>query len=178
LATLAGACDAVVSFDGAAHLVDERTWPDAIAAARAPGQAPLRRHTVRVVSRGLWVHGGALLTWEDLRARPRRLGLLTALARPSRVERALARRGIVPSAVVCVPDHGPFGASAARAVARFGLGIDLWVVTSKCALHTRALSALVARRLPELDLTARLAVIDHDVCLDSALRTSLHFLVP
>ncbi len=65
-----------------------------------------------------------------------RLGLLLAIARPERVERALRVRGIVPATVKFFPDHSVPRARSRRLVgaqepARAGL--DAWLTTSKCA---------------------------------------------
>jgi tetraacyldisaccharide 4'-kinase len=89
----------------------------------------------RVVSRGAY-HGDTLLSWEALRSL--RLGLACALARPDRLIRALARRGITPCAVVRSGDHAPIPTCALRAqqaLASHGSGVDLWLATAKCALH-------------------------------------------
>ncbi|HEY8078909.1 MAG TPA: tetraacyldisaccharide 4'-kinase [Labilithrix sp.] len=69
------------------------------------------------------------------RLRGVRFGLFTALARPSRLVRALARRGLFPSATVEVSDHGPFTRRAAREIRAAQSRVDLWLATPKCALH-------------------------------------------
>lgn len=79
--------------------------------------------------------GGELVPWGDLAGA--RLGLLCAMARPERVVRALALRGIALQCVLRAPDHGPPSAKLlARADrARNELGIELWLATAKCAVH-------------------------------------------
>lgn len=65
--------------------------------------------------------------------RDRRVGLFTALARPERLVRALARAGLEPATTVHVPDHGPLDdvtASRLRAAP-----VDLWLATTKCGAH-------------------------------------------
>ncbi len=112
-----------------------------------------------VESRGAWVHGGGLMTWKVLSAIP--VGLLTALARPDRLVRSLARHGVVPRAVICGRDHGPLGARAGRQVAGND-EVELWLATPKCALHA-------ARELPGVPV----AILDHSVTLHAALRNAL-----
>lgn len=68
----------------------------------------------------------------------RRIGLFTAIGRPSRLRAALEARGIVPAAVVSAPDHGPVTASVARALAEADPRVELWVATDKCSLHLPA----------------------------------------
>lgn len=73
---------------------------------------------------GAWASAG--------RARPVRLGLFTAIARPARLERALRRAGLeLPT--VRAPDHGPLAPALARHVR--SAEVDLWLATDKCALH-------------------------------------------
>ena len=68
-----------------------------------------------------------------------RLLLVTAIARPHRLLRALARRGVRPADVVELPDHG-----SARAIARLRerlerhCSYDAILATEKCALHLGA----------------------------------------
>jgi len=110
----------------------------------------------RVLSRGAWVDEGKLLTWRALRET--RLGLFVAMARPERVLRSLAARGLTPRAVVRVRDHGPLGVRAARALAQASREVDLWVASPKCALHLWG---------------ARVATLDHRVVLPAALCSRL-----
>jgi tetraacyldisaccharide 4'-kinase len=151
IATLVAASDAIVTVgDGepAAELFDlgRSVWPS------------------RVDSLGVetYVDEGALMTWPAVRAL--RVGLLTALARPERVLRALARRGVVPRAILSARDHGPFGRGAGSRAERRARehGVDLWLATPKCALHA-------ARALPAL----RVAVVHHFVTLHPSLRKRL-----
>jgi tetraacyldisaccharide 4'-kinase len=153
IATLVSACDAIVP------VLDEgRTL------ARFAGLGrPVWPATVS--SRGAWV-GQALLTWEALRFR--RVGLITAIARPERVIRSLGRRGVVPRVVVSARDHGPLGPALARraSTSTTARDVDIWVATAKCALHA-------ARVLPP---HAPLACLDYTVTLDPELRTRLRTL--
>jgi tetraacyldisaccharide-1-P 4'-kinase len=169
LAALVAACDAIVPLtDGIAPPADALAD---LARAR-DGDADARVHAVasreasarpmwpaRVESRGAWVDGGELLTWEVIRSL--RVGLLVALGRPERVVRWLDRRGVAPRAIVRARDHGPFRAGA-RSAALAARGIDVWLATPKCALHA-------ASGLPGLPL----AVLDHSVVLDERLRDRL-----
>ncbi len=117
---LLAACDAIVPLgegEGPRLEVPRPVWP------------------ARVESRGAWVEGAELLTWNALRSW--RVGLFCALARPDRLVRALARRGVTPGVVVRVRDHGPLGSSAFARLVR-ARDIDLWLATPKCALHLEA----------------------------------------
>ncbi len=138
--TLLDACDAVVPIvDGpwpASELGMER-WPRDIWPAH-------------LVSNGAWNGSGTLLAWEALRRM--RVGLLTALARPERVVRALARRGVHPRVILRSRDHGPMKTRRARELC--DQAIDLWLVTPKCALHAR-----------NVGLRTPLATLDHSVVL-------------
>jgi tetraacyldisaccharide-1-P 4'-kinase len=103
------------------------------------------------------------------------VGLLCALARPERVVRSLASRGIALRAVVRAPDHGPLGTKllvqAARA--RIDARVDLWLATSKCALHISAATAGDAERHPHL--FAPVATIEHALVLSEPMRERLRF---
>jgi tetraacyldisaccharide 4'-kinase len=83
----------------------------------------------RVVTRGAWL-GGKLHTWDSLVGI--RLGLFCALARPDRLIRSLARRGLVLQAVIRARDHDRFDprSHAASHLAH----VDLWLASPKCAL--------------------------------------------
>jgi hypothetical protein len=158
---LAAACDGVVSLgEGkpAAGLFElgRPLWPAEVAS-RGVWMPP---------SSGLWGTEGTLTPWSAVCVL--RVGLLTALARPDRILASLARRGVVPAAIVSGPDHGPLGPNQALDVERAEgrLGIDLWLATAKCALHA-------ARSMPWL----RVAVLDHRVVLHEDLRTRLRGLV-
>jgi tetraacyldisaccharide-1-P 4'-kinase len=151
LAALVAACDAIVPLGDAIG-----SPPDALAGREASAR-PM--WPARVESRGAWVDGGALLTWEVIRSL--RVGLLVALGRPERVVRWLDRRGVVPRAIVGARDHGPFRAGA-RSAALAARRIDVWLATPKCALHA-------ASGLPGLPV----AVLDHSVVLHEQLRDRL-----
>jgi tetraacyldisaccharide-1-P 4'-kinase len=79
--------------------------------------------------------GARGLTWDTLRSS--RVGLLTALARPERITRALAREGVVPAITVSARDHGSFSASSQRRVTQAVADgtVKLWLASEKCALH-------------------------------------------
>jgi hypothetical protein len=64
-----------------------------------------------------------------------RFGLFTAIARPERLVRALPR---APAIVISAPDHGPAW-TCAREVERWDRSVDLWVASSKCAIHLETL---------------------------------------
>lgn len=70
--------------------------------------------------------------WETLRTA--RVGLVSSLARPQRVLRSLARRGVVPRVVVRARDHTPVAMRAIREHERSG-AVDVWVATRKCSVH-------------------------------------------
>jgi len=177
---LLGACDAVVSLrdeadagagdkaddaadDAAGDAADEEVIAHAVAKADADRVGVYR---ARAASRGAWSDAGDLLTWDALRAA--RVGLLLALARPERVLRGLARRGVRPTAVVRAGDHGPFSRGHGGSI-RAARQVDLWLATPKCAAH-----ALPVCR----SLRAPLATLDHSVSLDAALRARLRTLSP
>jgi len=115
-----------------------------------------------LISEGAWI-GGTLHPWRALATR--RLGLVCALARPERVVRFLAGRGIRPHALLCCRDHGPLGRRTIARAAR--ARVDLWLATPKCALH-------VAAEAPGLPL----ATIDHALALPPGLRAGLAALAP
>jgi tetraacyldisaccharide 4'-kinase len=121
------ACDAIVAVGDASDFV-ERTSAE-LALSPAPSDC-----TALVVSSGAWL-GGTLWSWADLTGI--RLGLLYALARPDRVVRWLALRGITLRAVVGCRDHGPVDAGFGARVVRESVrrGVDMWLATPKCALH-------------------------------------------
>ena len=150
---LLGACDGVVPMG------DGSSGGRAFDPAGSTAGSGLEVWPACVESKGAWVDGGGLMTWKALGST--RVGLITALARPERLLRSLARRGVFPRAVVSGRDHGPVGARARRLVARVR-GVDLWLATAKCALHA-------ARELPWIPV----AVLDHSVALDGALRNRL-----
>jgi tetraacyldisaccharide 4'-kinase len=109
--------------------------------------------------RGAIAPGGNRL--ENTELAKLRLGLLLAIARPERVERALRVRGIVPATVKFFPDHwvptprsrNPSGeAQGARA------RLDAWLTTSKCAT-----------KLGDCFEGAPVWVLDHRLSLPAAL---------
>lgn len=112
----------------------------------------------RVTSSGAWV-GETLYTWDALAGL--RLGLILALARPERIHASLARRGLVPRAVVRVRDHG-----RVRPQALSSTPVDLWIATPKCALHARAALKVAPAGPP-------LGVLDHTVALGPSLSQRL-----
>jgi tetraacyldisaccharide 4'-kinase len=120
----------------------------------------------RVVSRGAWL-GGSLIPWPALAGV--RLGLLSALARPDRIVRDLAGRGIALQAIVRARDHGPFGAfafEAFEALESSAVSVDLWLASPKCALHVE-----LERFSP-----ARVATLDYRpdrIVLSPSLRSAL-----
>ncbi len=63
----------------------------------------------------------------------RRLGLFTAIARPSRLETALRSAGLDLPIVVRASDHGPVSLAIATQIR--ATPVDLWLATDKCALH-------------------------------------------
>lgn len=153
---LLAACDAVVTLDGSAPgiRVGGVVW-----AARVVSRGARRRQRPSQPC----THSGAdeAFTWDRLR--PMRVGLVTALARPDRVVRYLARRGIVARAVLCERDHGPLRprtVGECREAARRN-DLELWLATPKCALH--------AERHGASDLGAPLATLEYSVVLPSAL---------
>jgi tetraacyldisaccharide 4'-kinase len=62
-----------------------------------------------------------------------RLGLWTSIARPQRLWRYFAARGLTPAVVLAGADHRP-PSPAERAMARRA-GVDVWLCTTKCQLH-------------------------------------------
>jgi tetraacyldisaccharide 4'-kinase len=129
----------------------------AAAVSRARGTDPRAssRLDAFVVSRGAWL-GATLLSWSALASM--RVGLITTIARPSRVVAFLARRGVRPVAFLALSDHGPPRAVPSPRSA--GLAFDVWLTTAKCAL--------------QLSSDAPLAVIDHAVELSTPLARALH----
>jgi tetraacyldisaccharide-1-P 4'-kinase len=129
------------------------------AAASVPGAL-----LARALGRGAWA-GERLIPWDSLRTM--RVGLLCALARPDRVERSLARRGVRAVTVLRGPDHGPLTAAAVGAGRRREPhpGVEVWLATPKCALH--------ATDLAPSALGAPLAVLEHALGLPPALAAAL-----
>ncbi len=121
--------------------------------------------TARVRSHGVVV-GGQTLPWADVSAQS--VGLYTALARPDRVLRFLAERGVVPVAHIAVGDHArPM--EIHKLLARDAVkarGVTLWLVSSKCAT-----------RLPSSLGGAPVAVVDYALELDAQVVERLAALV-
>ncbi|MBX3188005.1 MAG: tetraacyldisaccharide 4'-kinase [Labilithrix sp.] len=78
-----------------------------------------------------------------------RVGLFTALARPDRLVRGLARRGVAPRVTVHAADHGPLRVGERRRLAGAAGDVDLWLATPKCATH-----------LDSAELVAPLAILE------------------
>jgi tetraacyldisaccharide-1-P 4'-kinase len=128
----------------------------------AQGNAPtsdLQLHGKTVMSwsselTGAWTPEGRFVNVSEL-ARLR-LGLLLAVARPERIQSALAARGIGTGEVVLYGDH-----TAPRPPP--GRGLDAWLTTAKCATKVRQIAAaapvwtLEHRALLPSELTGRLA---------------------
>jgi tetraacyldisaccharide 4'-kinase len=147
---LLGACDATVT------LRDEEALPRAsVSDPTAHAASGASHSSASVRSRGAFV-SGELVPWSSLASV--RLGLFTALARPSRLLAALARRGVVPDRVLRVPDHGV--PSSATATLDFDRSVQLWLASPKCAVH------LEAAGVPH-------AAIEHEITLEAALRGTL-----
>jgi tetraacyldisaccharide 4'-kinase len=122
---------------------------------------PLEAATSLPVDRAWIVSNGAALEgraigWTDLGRL--RVGLWTALARPQRITRALAGRGVYPIVVQTCADHGPARIPAKSACR----GVDLWLCTSKCRTH-----------LPTNLWEAPIATLDHSLRLEAPLKTAL-----
>jgi len=66
-----------------------------------------------------------------------RLGWFSALARPRRLEQALASAGIRVVRAIHVPDHGPV--TRAVEAALVAAPVDRWLATEKCAEHLRGI---------------------------------------
>jgi tetraacyldisaccharide-1-P 4'-kinase len=69
--------------------------------------------------------------WEVLRKE--RVGLITSLARPERVLRALAMHHVVPVVHIALPNHGRHAPGQTRPTP--GVHVDRWLATDKCAHH-------------------------------------------
>jgi tetraacyldisaccharide-1-P 4'-kinase len=93
-----------------------------------------------------------------------RIGLFTALARPERLARGLARAGLVACTTVRIADHGPVTPAARRRLV--DSPVDLWLATSKCATHLEGLA-----------LGAPLAILDGSLVLPAVLSLALEELL-
>jgi tetraacyldisaccharide 4'-kinase len=129
----------------AAHLVGAVDHVVAVGDERDPLPVPSALHA-RNVGRGAFL-GPDLVPWAALAGM--RVGLVCALARPGRVVRFLARRGVNPVALLRGRDHGPVPAPATAHRAPSGR-VDLWLASPKCALHAS-----------HLILPAPLATLEH-----------------
>lgn len=96
----------------------------------------------------------------------RRVGLFTALARPDRLVRALVAAGLEPKELVRAPDHGPLTTGLARLLGAADARVDVWLATSKCAVH-----------LERSGLGDRLAILDGTLVLAPAVALALRRLV-
>jgi tetraacyldisaccharide 4'-kinase len=127
---------------------------------------PLEETCVRPVDH-VWANSngaileGRTIDWNELRGC--RIGLWTAIARPHRVVRELARRGVHPAVVQACADHGP----AELPTRGTGGGIDLWLCTSKCRGH-----------LPETLSGVPVATLDYTLRLEGPLKAALARLDP
>lgn len=79
------------------------------------------------------------VAWEQLRRE--RVGVITCLARPKRVLRALAARRVLPWLHVGLPDHGPRTRGQLERETTHA-GVDRWLATNKCAQHLAGLPRL------------------------------------
>jgi tetraacyldisaccharide-1-P 4'-kinase len=106
---------------------------------------------------GVWVDLASLRSSLPARAR---IAMFTALGRPERLARGLARAGLVASMTVRIPDHGPLSPSARRRLV--DSPVDMWLATAKCATH-----------LEGVPLGAPLAILDGSLVLSADLRAAL-----
>ncbi len=161
VASLLAACDRVVVVDDAPE-VSGRADRSA-----AGARSPLR---ARVASSGAHL-GTRPIGWTELASL--RIGVVTTLARPSRVVAFLARRGVEPAVVVDGSDHAPLPASSLRRAR--AARVDLWLTTAKCALQlARADAADRARPSADGLGDAPLAVLDYALVLSPELEGALH----
>jgi len=112
----------------------EEPWGRAVAVPpcgdlRAPVEALLRAADAVVPI----VEDDVPFPWDTLRGA--RVGLVSALARPHRVLRSLARRGVVPRVVLRARDHTPVATRTLLQHERGEASVDVWVATRKCSLH-------------------------------------------
>jgi tetraacyldisaccharide 4'-kinase len=110
---------------------------------------------VAPTSRGVFI-GGALVSYDVLRASFARVGLTTAIARPERVLALLRAHGIEPDAIACAADHGALRTDEDA--------VDLWLTTAKDFARTKR--------------TQRLAVIDYHLDLPPAVEALLRSRFP
>jgi tetraacyldisaccharide 4'-kinase len=90
-----------------------------------------------------------------------RVGLVTSLARPERIARALEALGVHPAAFVHAPDHRSASPRVLCTTARTAQ-LDVWVATEKCAVHLERAAANSGGR----GLGAPLLVVGYDVAVE------------
>ncbi len=141
---------------------------------RAPPSALLGASDEAVVLSDEMVHMASAVAMYALSGQPERIslqrlarmkvGLLTALARPRRVARALEARGIALRVQIHASDHGtPSERELVRAAAAHGL--EAWVTTPKCAIHVVDSFAK--------SLMVPMYVLEHHVALNAPIRRAL-----
>jgi tetraacyldisaccharide 4'-kinase len=160
------ACDAVAALAhdhalrAASFLdgVEREVWPVRVESAGATVAASGERCAPRRLA---WAELGSL-----------RLGLFAALARPDRIVRQAAERGVRFATVVRVRDHGPLSERAARACRRAAAEakLDFWLATPKCTLHALTYAERAG------GLGASIATMDHSLVLGPTLRDRLRAL--
>jgi tetraacyldisaccharide 4'-kinase len=157
-------CDLVVPVGDEPELTSAE-WC-AIRGGREVAPASLALHGARLAS-------GALVSLPALAGA--RIGLIAALARPERVVRALARRGVNARVVLRAPDHGPVGArllGRAQKEAK-ACGIGLWLATAKCSVHVARVLRREGPKTAEDCLGAPLATLEHSLLLSPPLAERL-----
>src|SRR5262249_5851885 len=85
-------------------------------------------------------------------------GLLLAIARPDRIARALARRGLFPAARIELADHVVASAAELDRAAAKGQRVKVWLTTAKCAV-----------KLPSAVAGSPVLVLDHRLDLPKKL---------
>ena len=127
----------------------------------------------RAEGAGAHLTSGELLSWDALADTP--VGLITTLARPDRLVRSLAARGVYPRLVLRGSDHGPSPARLGRRAssATKDAGIALWLATAKCSIHLERLERAADRDARAL-LGAPRATLEHRFVLSGSLVARLH----
>jgi tetraacyldisaccharide 4'-kinase len=138
----------------------------AIAARRDVALAQLAGAGARLAS-------GELVSWEALARTP--LGLIAALARPDRVVRSLAARGVRPRVVLRGTDHGPVSADLARRACRAvrEAGVALWLATPKCSTHVAHACGAGSDGAARDRLGAPWGALEHELILSAPLAARL-----
>jgi tetraacyldisaccharide 4'-kinase len=126
---------------------------DHLVALTHPGERPALEGVVAVPTstRAACPVGGAPVPLGKLDGA--RIGLFLAIARPRRVERALAEAGVVPTTTILLGDHDAPGKRLLEAARR--ARVDVWLTTERCAEKLPAAlggSPVLALR-QELDVT-------------------------